>query len=274
MVTRTVPELETEARGRSGCGARAPCRRRLLSAIPGLRAGRALPGLRLQLHRPAASSPILLEPIKRDLGISDTAMGFLTGFAFAAFYTVAGIPIARWADRGVRRSIIAMGLAGLERADGALGARPELRAAGARCEWESVSARRPAARPRIRSSSDYFPIEKRATRDLDLQHRHPRRNHDRLPWPAAGSTSSSTGGRRSSWSALPGIAARRRRAFHHPRAAARAIRRSDRRDDSSDARETCSASPAAALASSASRWPPAVTAIAGYGVRHLGRPPS
>ena len=37
---------------------------------------------------------ILLEPIKRDLGISDTAMGFLTGFAFAAFYTVAGIPIA------------------------------------------------------------------------------------------------------------------------------------------------------------------------------------
>ena len=54
---------------------------------------------------------ILLEPIKRDLGISDTAMGFLTGFAFAAFYTVAGIPIARWADRGVRRTIIAMGLA-------------------------------------------------------------------------------------------------------------------------------------------------------------------
>jgi hypothetical protein len=29
-------------------------------------------------------------------------MGFLTGFAFALFYTVAGIPIARWADVGVR----------------------------------------------------------------------------------------------------------------------------------------------------------------------------
>jgi predicted MFS family arabinose efflux permease len=54
---------------------------------------------------------ILLDPIKQDLGVSDTAMGFLTGFAFAAFYTVAGIPIARLADRGSRRTVIATGLA-------------------------------------------------------------------------------------------------------------------------------------------------------------------
>src|SRR5262249_22489656 len=54
---------------------------------------------------------IVLEPIKRDLGVSDTAMGFLTGIAFALFYTVAGIPIARLADRGSRRSVIAAGLA-------------------------------------------------------------------------------------------------------------------------------------------------------------------
>src|SRR5512145_996272 len=53
---------------------------------------------------------ILLEPIKADLGVSDTAMGFLTGLAFALFYTVAGIPIARWADSGTRRTIIAVGL--------------------------------------------------------------------------------------------------------------------------------------------------------------------
>jgi len=53
---------------------------------------------------------ILLQPIKEDLQLSDTALGFLTGIAFALFYTVAGIPIARWADRGVRRSIIALGL--------------------------------------------------------------------------------------------------------------------------------------------------------------------
>jgi len=53
---------------------------------------------------------ILAEAIRLDLELSDTALGFLGGFAFALFYTLAGIPIARWADRGVRRSIIALGL--------------------------------------------------------------------------------------------------------------------------------------------------------------------
>lgn len=53
---------------------------------------------------------ILAEAIRLDLGLSDTALGFLGGIAFALFYTVAGIPIARWADRGARRSIIALGL--------------------------------------------------------------------------------------------------------------------------------------------------------------------
>jgi len=53
---------------------------------------------------------ILAEAIRLDLDISDTALGFLGGPAFAVFYTFAGIPIARWADRGVRRSIIAVGL--------------------------------------------------------------------------------------------------------------------------------------------------------------------
>ncbi len=53
---------------------------------------------------------ILIEPIKRDIDLSDTQLGLLGGVAFAIFYTVAGIPIARWADRGSRRSIIALGL--------------------------------------------------------------------------------------------------------------------------------------------------------------------
>lgn len=51
---------------------------------------------------------ILLEDIKQELGLSDTALGFLSGFAFAALYSTLGIPIARWADRGVRRNIIAL----------------------------------------------------------------------------------------------------------------------------------------------------------------------
>ncbi len=42
---------------------------------------------------------ILAEPISRDLGLSDTQIGLMTGIAFAAFYTCLGIPIARYADR-------------------------------------------------------------------------------------------------------------------------------------------------------------------------------
>ena len=45
---------------------------------------------------------ILIEPIKADIHLSDTQLGFLGGVAFAFFYTFAGIPIARWADRGNR----------------------------------------------------------------------------------------------------------------------------------------------------------------------------
>lgn len=54
---------------------------------------------------------ILLEPIKRDLQVSDTQMGLLSGVAFAAFYLTAGFPLARFADRGNRRTLIATCLA-------------------------------------------------------------------------------------------------------------------------------------------------------------------
>lgn len=54
---------------------------------------------------------ILLEPIKEDLQVSDTAMGFLAGLAFAIFNAVAAIPLARLSDRYSRRIIIVVGLA-------------------------------------------------------------------------------------------------------------------------------------------------------------------
>jgi MFS family permease len=53
---------------------------------------------------------ILLEPIKRELGTSDTEMGLLTGFAFVLFFALASVPIARAADRHSRRNIIAVAL--------------------------------------------------------------------------------------------------------------------------------------------------------------------
>ena len=42
---------------------------------------------------------ILAEPIARDLNLSDTQVGLMTGIAFALLYTVLGLPIARYADR-------------------------------------------------------------------------------------------------------------------------------------------------------------------------------
>ena len=53
---------------------------------------------------------ILLEPIKAELGVSDTQMGMLTGLSFALFHAVASIPIALWADRSVRTKIVALGV--------------------------------------------------------------------------------------------------------------------------------------------------------------------
>lgn len=49
---------------------------------------------------------VLLEPIRQDLGLSDTQLGLLSGLAFAAFYVTFGIPFARIADRHSRRNLI------------------------------------------------------------------------------------------------------------------------------------------------------------------------
>lgn len=54
---------------------------------------------------------LLVEPIKRDLQINDTQFGLLQGFAFAAFYALAGLPLARIADNSSRKRLIAWGIA-------------------------------------------------------------------------------------------------------------------------------------------------------------------
>src|SRR5450631_345286 len=50
---------------------------------------------------------LIVEPMKRDLQISDTQIGMLQGLAFALLYTFLGLPIARLSDRHSRRAIIA-----------------------------------------------------------------------------------------------------------------------------------------------------------------------
>jgi len=54
---------------------------------------------------------LLLEDIRRDLSITDVQAGLLVGTAFALFYTTAGVPIARLADRWSRRRVILIGVA-------------------------------------------------------------------------------------------------------------------------------------------------------------------
>jgi len=105
---------------------------------------------------------ILIEPIKQDLHLSDTVLGLLAGFAFAAIYSVAGLPIARLADRGSRRSIIAAGLTLWSAMTVASGfARNALQLVSARL---GVGLGESACSPTAHSLlSDYFPVNRRAT---------------------------------------------------------------------------------------------------------------
>jgi MFS family permease len=74
-------------------------RRYLLAVLLVIQAFNGVDGLALGL---------VLQNIKVDLHLSDTQLGFLSGIAFALFYSVMGIPIARWADRGNRVTIISV----------------------------------------------------------------------------------------------------------------------------------------------------------------------
>ncbi len=53
---------------------------------------------------------ILQESIKKELHLSDTQLGMLSGLTFALFYVTMGIPIARYADKANRRNIVAVSL--------------------------------------------------------------------------------------------------------------------------------------------------------------------
>ena len=52
----------------------------------------------------------LIEPIRKELALSDKGIAFLTGSALAFFYVTVGIPVAALADRVNRRNILAVSL--------------------------------------------------------------------------------------------------------------------------------------------------------------------
>ena len=54
---------------------------------------------------------LLVGPIRQTFEISDTQFSLLAGFAFSLFYAAMGLPLARIADHGNRRNLIAVGIA-------------------------------------------------------------------------------------------------------------------------------------------------------------------
>ncbi len=105
---------------------------------------------------------ILQDSIKEDLQLTDTQLGLLGGVAFAVFYTTLGIPLAAWADRWIRKSILAMALtvwSGMTALCGIATNFPMLLALRI-----GVGVGEAGASPPSHSLiSDYFPPEKRAT---------------------------------------------------------------------------------------------------------------
>ena len=53
---------------------------------------------------------LAIEPIKRDLGLSDTAVSLVQGFSFALFFVGAGLPLGMLVDRTRRVAIVAAGV--------------------------------------------------------------------------------------------------------------------------------------------------------------------
>src|SRR5258706_4846437 len=53
---------------------------------------------------------LLVDPIRSDMGISDTQISLLLGTAFAVVYGIAGIPLGYLADRISRRNLIFAGV--------------------------------------------------------------------------------------------------------------------------------------------------------------------
>jgi MFS family permease len=138
-----------------------------LAGEPAFDAGRANYALGLLLvvmvvcHIDRNILNILIEPIKREFGVSDTLIGFLTGPVFAIFYTLAGMPLAFLADRTSRKLVLVVGLALWSLMTAAQGL--------VRLFWQLTAARllvgvgEATCAPNSHAIlSDYFPPERRA----------------------------------------------------------------------------------------------------------------
>ena len=105
---------------------------------------------------------ILTEPIKQDLGLRDWQIGMLTGPAFAFFYAILGLPIARLADRSHRVNILSIAMvvwSGMTILCGRAADFAQLALARVGVGAGEAGGSPPAASV----IADYFPVERRST---------------------------------------------------------------------------------------------------------------
>lgn len=104
---------------------------------------------------------VLIDPIKKELQLSDTVMGVIVGFGFTILYALLGVPVGRWADAGNRRNVISLGLlvwsaftalSGMAYNTFTLAATRIGVGVGESCGWA----------PAVSMISDYFPRAQRA----------------------------------------------------------------------------------------------------------------
>lgn len=105
---------------------------------------------------------LLVDPIRRDLGLTDTGVSLLQGAAFAILYAVLGLPLGRYADRHNRRNLALAGVAVWSVGTACCGfAHSFAQLFGARI---AVGMGEAALAPAVISMlPDYFPPERRAT---------------------------------------------------------------------------------------------------------------
>lgn len=105
---------------------------------------------------------IFVQPIKQELGLSDSQIGLLTGLAFSAVYALCGLPLARVADTASRKAVLCGSLVAWSAMTALCGAVQNF--------WQLFAARMgvgageaggvPASHAMI---SDMFPPERRAS---------------------------------------------------------------------------------------------------------------
>ena len=105
---------------------------------------------------------VLAQPMKTELGLSDTQLGLLGGLAFALLNAFATIPIARLADKGRRLTLISIGVFLWSLATALCGlAQSFIQLVGARlCVGMGEATGGPATSSVI---ADYYPREQRAS---------------------------------------------------------------------------------------------------------------